>query len=146
MSAQRLPAVALPEYAQPQPKNTHRERSRLLDKVDAPHNLRVIDYAKLAGKSRRWISYEIQAGNLLGLSVGHRGMRVPDWHLDPLKNSLIQMFMRQTQSVDAWQLYDALSQPHAQLGGRAPIEAVTYRSEERSGGKEGVSTCKSRGE
>src|SRR3546814_2911913 len=38
----------------------------------------------------------------------------------------IQMFMRQTQSVDAWQLYDALSQPHAQLGGRAPIEAVTY--------------------
>src|SRR3546814_9577607 len=36
------------------------------------------------------------------------------------------MFMRQTQSVDAWQLYDALSQPHAQLGGRAPIEAVTY--------------------
>src|SRR3546814_7102149 len=29
MSAQRLPAVALPEYAQPQPTNIHRERSRL---------------------------------------------------------------------------------------------------------------------
>src|SRR3546814_9291084 len=64
MSAQRLPAVALPEYAQPQPTNIHRERSRLLDKFDAPHNLRVIDYAKLAGKSRRWISYEIQAGKI----------------------------------------------------------------------------------
>src|SRR3546814_1924213 len=38
MSAQRLPAVALPEYAQPQPTNIHRERSRLLDKFDAPHN------------------------------------------------------------------------------------------------------------
>lgn len=125
-SAHRLSAVVLPDYAQPQPTNIHRERSKLLDKFDAPHNLRVVDYAKLAGKSRRWISYEIQAGNLLALSVGHRGLRVPDWHLDPLKNRLVQMLMRQTQGVDAWQLYDALSQPHAQLSGRAPIEAVKH--------------------
>src|SRR3546814_16172643 len=118
MSAQRLPAVALPEYAQPQPTNIHRERSRLLDKFDAPHNLRVIDYAKLAGKSRRWISYEIQAGNLLGLSVGPRGMSVPVWPLDPLKNDLIPMFIRQSTRVDACQLYDALSQTHVHLGGQ----------------------------
>jgi len=32
-----------------------------LDMFEAAHNLPVADYAKLMGKSRRWISYEIQA-------------------------------------------------------------------------------------
>ena len=44
----------------------------------------------MAGKSRRWISYEIKAGNLLALNLGNRGQRVPDWHLDPLKHELVQ--------------------------------------------------------
>src|SRR3546814_13137206 len=75
MSAQRLPAMALPESAQPQPTNIHRGRSRLLDKLAATHNLRAIDYAKLAGKTRRWLRYENTSGNLLGLSVGHPDRR-----------------------------------------------------------------------
>ena len=61
----------------------------LFDVFEAPHNLPVAAFAKMAGKSRRWISYEIKAGNLLALNVGNRGQRVPDWHLDPLKHELI---------------------------------------------------------
>jgi formylglycine-generating enzyme required for sulfatase activity len=48
----------------------------LFDVFEAPHNLPVAAFAKMAGKSRRWISYEIKAGNLLALNVGNRGQRV----------------------------------------------------------------------
>src|SRR3546814_16572013 len=61
MSAQRLPAVALPEYAQHPHTNIPRERLRSLDKFDTPHNFLVIDYAKLPGKSPWWISSDIPA-------------------------------------------------------------------------------------
>ena len=55
-----------------------RQRMELVDVFEAPHNLPVAEYAKMAGKSRRWISYEIKAGNLLALNLGNRGQRVPD--------------------------------------------------------------------
>src|SRR5690606_38776844 len=85
-SVHRLSAVSLPEYARVEPSDTYRERMKLLETFESPHNLRVVEFAKLVGKSRRWISYEIQARNLLALSMGNRGQRVPDWHLDPLKH------------------------------------------------------------
>lgn len=132
LSAYRLSAVALPEYARPMPSDVQRERMHLLEQFEAPHNLRVVDYAKLAGKSRRWISYEIQARNLLALRVGHRGLRIPDWQLDPLKRQLVQRVFRRTPlGVDAWQIYHALRQAHPLLGGSPPIEAVTAASLER---------------
>jgi hypothetical protein len=92
---------------------------------EAPHNLSVADYARLAGKSRRWITYEIQAGNLLSIHMGHRGQRVPDWQLDLLKRSLVQSVLKQVpRGIDTWDIYHALMQPYDALGGRAAIEAV----------------------
>jgi hypothetical protein len=79
----------------------------------------------MAGKSRRWISYEIKAGNLLALNVGNRGQRVPDWHLDPLKHALIQAVLKLNRGADAWQIYHALLKPRSNLRGRSALDAVT---------------------
>ena len=124
-SVQRLSAVRMPEYARPRLSEVQRERLHLLEMFEAPHNLSVADYAKLAGKSRRWITYEIQAGNLLSIHMGHRGQRVPDWQLDPLKRKLIQSVLKQVpQGIDTWDIYHALMRPQEALGGRPAIEAV----------------------
>lgn len=125
-AVQRLSAVRAPKAPEPAISNVQRERMILLDILEAPHNLSVADYAKLAGKSRRWITYEITAGNLLSISLGNRGQRVPDWQLDPLKRQLVQTILKQTpRGVDAWQIYHALTRPYAVLGKQSPIEAVT---------------------
>jgi hypothetical protein len=62
---------------------------------------------------------------LLALKIGKRGQRLPDWHFDPPKHELVQMMLKWSRGVDAWKLYEVLSQPHEQLNGRAPIDAVT---------------------
>src|SRR3546814_5844131 len=98
----RLPAVPPPRSAAPLvPSDIQRERMELFDVFEAPHNLPVAAFAKMAGKSRRWISYEIKAGNLLALNVGNRGQRVPDWHLDPLKHELIQRSEEHTSELQS---------------------------------------------
>ena len=102
-----------------------RERAELFEVFEAPHNLRVVEFAKMAGKSRRWISYEIKAGNLLALNVGNRGQRVPDWHLDPLKHALIQAVLKLNRGADPWQIYHALLKPRSNLRGRSALDAVT---------------------
>ena len=128
-SVQRLSAVHLPEYARPKLSEVQRERLQVLETFEAPHNLSVADYAKLAGKSRRWITYEIQAGNLLSIHMGHRGQRVPDWQLDPLKRRLVQSVLKQVpRGIDTWAIYHALLQPCDALGGRPAIEAVDPRN------------------
>ena len=125
-ATQRLSAVEMPEYAQPKLSELQRERLKLLEIFEGPDNLVVADYAKLAGKSRRWITYEIQAGNLLSIQLGNKGQRVPVWQLDPLKRQLVQAVLRQTpRGVDTWDIYHALLRPHDALGSRPPIEAVT---------------------
>lgn len=122
----RLPAVLLPRSVLEQPlSDIQRERMALVDVFEAPHNLPVVEFAKMAGKSRRWISYEIKAGNLLALQVGNRGQRVPDWHLDPLKHALIQAVLKLTRGADPWQIYDALLQPRSMLRGRSALESVS---------------------
>jgi len=122
----RLSAVALPQPAVPTPlSDVQRERMELIEVFESPHNLLVAAYAKMAGKSRRWISYEIKAGNLLALNVGNRGQRVPDWHLDPNKHALIQAVMKLNRDADPWRIYHALLQLHPMLGRRSAIEAVT---------------------
>lgn len=67
---------------------------QLLETFEAPHNLPVAEYAKLVGKSRRWITYEIQGKNLPS-TTGNRGQRVPDWQLDPIKHKLIHANLKQ---------------------------------------------------
>lgn len=128
IQVQRLSAVRAPK-TEPAISNVQRERMMLLDILESPHNLSVAEYAKLAGKSRRWITYEITAGNLLSISLGNRGQRVPDWQLDPLKRQLVQTILKQTaRGVDPWEIYHALTQPYEVLDGQSPIEAVTWES------------------
>lgn len=122
----RLPAVTSPRSVIEQPlSDIQRERMELVDVFEAPHNLPVAEYAKMAGKSRRWISYEIKAGNLLALNLGNRGQRVPDWHLDPVKHALIQAVLKLARGSDPWQIYHALLQPRAMLRGRSALESAT---------------------
>lgn len=99
-----------------------------MDKLEVPHNLPVAEFAKLAGKSRRWIGDEIQARNLLAIVVGNRGQRVPDWHLDSVKHRLIKAVLKHTWDADAWQIYHALSRPNAMLDGRVPVDMVTQEN------------------
>ena len=115
----------LPEYARPTLSEVQRERLQLLEIFEASHNLSVADYAKLVGKSRRWITYEIQAGNLLSIHLGHRGQRVPDWQLDPIKRKLIQAVLKLVpRGIDTWHIYHALLRPYDALGKCPVIEAV----------------------
>lgn len=125
-SVHRLSAVHLPEYARPRLSAMQRERMQLLETFEAPHNLTVAEYAKLAGKSRRWITYEIQAGNLLSIHMGNRGQRVPDWQLDPIKHKMIQAILKQVpRGIDTWHIYHALLRPYDALGKLPAIEAVS---------------------
>jgi hypothetical protein len=122
----RLPAVPLPRSVMEEPlSDIQRQRMELVDVFEAPHNLPVAEYAKMAGKSRRWISYEIKAGNLLALNLGNRGQRVPDWHLDPVKHALIQAVLKLTRGADPWQIYNALLQPRVKLRGGSALESVS---------------------
>ena len=121
----RLSAIAVPPPPAEPLSDVQRERMELIEVFESPHNLPVAAYAKLAGKSRRWISYEVRAGNLLALNVGNRGQRVPDWHLDPHKHALIQAVLKLNRDADPWKIYHALLKPCATLGRRSAIEAVT---------------------
>ncbi|EDW2055309.1 tyrosine-type recombinase/integrase [Salmonella enterica subsp. enterica] len=122
----RLPAVTQTRNTFQEPlSDVQRQRMELVDIFEAPHNLLVVDFAKMAGKSRRWINYEIQAGNLLALNIGNRGQRVPDWHLDPTKHALIQAVLKLNRSADPWQIYHALLLPRENLRGCSAIESVT---------------------
>ena len=121
-AAQRLSAVSGPA---PGLSDIQRERMEMLEIFNAPHNLPAAVFAEMAGKSRRWISHEVQAKRVLALSLGNQGRRVPDWHLDPLKHKLVQAVLKHSQDADSWAIYRALLNPHGVLDGRAPIEAVT---------------------
>ncbi|WP_372437897.1 tyrosine-type recombinase/integrase [Pseudomonas chlororaphis subsp. aureofaciens] len=126
--AQRLSAIDVPQYAQSIPTDQHRERMQLLEKFEAAHNVVVADYAKLAGKSRRWISHEVREGKLLALTMGNKGQRIPVWHLEPVKHQLINTVMRHEPGRDGWQIYDALLAPLEDLSGRCAIDSVNYRN------------------
>ena len=104
--------------------DVQRERMEILNIYEAPHNLSVVQFAKLAGKSKDQINREIKADKLLTLSIGNRGQRVPDWQLDPIKNQLTHLLIKKIDGRDSWQLYRALTQPCEQLNEQSPIDAV----------------------
>jgi len=121
-TVQRLSSV---HVAQSKPSEIQRERLALLDMFEAPHNLPVADYARLVGKSRRAVGYDIQAGKLLALHLGHRGQRVPDWQMDPLKRKLVQAVLKQVpMGMDSWHVYRSLLHSYEELGQRPAIAAV----------------------
>lgn len=122
---------AVPAFAEPVApvevavSDLQRERLEMLEIYEAPDNLPVVQFAKLAGKSKDQINREIKAGKLLALGMGNRGQRIPDWQLDPLKQALVHTVLQQVKDVDSWQLYRVLLQPYEALGGRSFIEAVS---------------------
>ncbi|EDY8730864.1 DUF4102 domain-containing protein [Salmonella enterica] len=124
---QRLSQVPPPPTRAPEPEISaiQREREEMLAMYESPSNLPVPLFGKLAGKSKDQINRELKAGKLLSISLGNRGQRVPDWQLVPLKHKLAQVLMNQCPYADSWELYRMLTQPHPNLGGRAPIDAVT---------------------
>jgi hypothetical protein len=119
-----LPMVAVPEL-KPDISEIQRKHQEMLAVYEAPHNLAVTQFAKLAGKSRDQVNRELKAGKLLALKMGNRGQRIPDWQLDPVKSKLARVVLGQVEFADAWQIYNALTQPHQQLDGHTPIDHVT---------------------
>ncbi len=125
----RLSAVSVPPElelpAQVVVSDFQRERMDMLETYEAPHNLPVTQFARLAGKSRDQINREIKAGKLLTLSMGNRGQRIPEWQLDPLKSELVQAVLQQVKDIDSWQLYRSLLQSREALGGQSAIDAIS---------------------
>lgn len=119
-----LPADPEPIVA-PEISDIHRACQEMLAVYEAPQNLPVTLFAKLAGKSRDQVNRELKAGKLLALRVGNRGQRVPDWQLDPVKNKLTQTVLGLVGDDSTWQLYSALTQPQQQLDDMAQIDHVT---------------------
>ncbi len=111
----------------PQPIFTdiQRERAMMLGIFEAPHNLPLGVFAKLAGKSRPQINREIEGRGLLSLTMGNRGTRIPDWQLDPMRQQFTNIVLERAEGVDGWALYRAMSEPLDALQGRSPVEAVT---------------------
>lgn len=124
-----LPSRQTPEpAAEPIISDIQRERQEMLALYEAPCNLPVPVFARLAGKSRDQINREIKAGKLLALSLGNRGHRVPDWQLNPQKCRLARSVLEQMGEEDPWRQYRALSQPRELLQGRSAIEVLSSAS------------------
>jgi len=99
----RLPAV-LPRRPGFRDTATDAQRERLerLEIFNAPDNLSVVDFAEAIGKSRQSVNYDVRAGKLLALTLGNLGRRIPDWHLDPLKDRFIQAVLTHAWDMDCW--------------------------------------------
>ncbi len=122
-----LPPVSEPVVVQ-EVSGIQRKHQEMLAIYETPQNLPVQLFAQLAGKSRDQVNRELKAGKLLALKMGNRGQRVPDWQLDPLKSKLVRAVLRQAGEGDVWQIYNALTQAHQQLDGKAPIDHVTLEN------------------
>jgi len=116
-----------------EPSVTEIQRGRVLTLKEfrKPHNLPVIEFALLAGKSRQQIYKDVDMRRLLALSIGARGQRIPDWQLDPIKKNLTQALLEKAWDVDKWTLYCALSEPNQDFSGKSPIKSVTVGNMER---------------
>jgi integrase len=121
----RLSAVPSRSVLLPPLSDIQRERLELLDIFEAPHNLPAASFAKMSGMALRTVNHAISMGRLLALNLGTRGRRIPDWHLDPLKHTLIVGVLKQNSDADPWQIYHALLQPRPALRDLSAIEAVT---------------------
>lgn len=102
-----------------------KERAQMLAVYEAPTNLPLPVFARLAGKSRDQINREIKARRLLSLSLGNRGQRIPDWQLDPLRLKLVLAVFELLPRLGDWDVYRMLSEPHGKLRGNGPCHVVT---------------------
>lgn len=67
-SVHRLSAITGPRTP-PVLSESQCEQLERLDTFNSPHLLSAADFAKMAGKSRRWISYEISGRKVLALRL-----------------------------------------------------------------------------
>jgi len=111
----------------PSATDIQRGRSAMLRLFEQPQNLPLPEFARLAHKSRQQIYKDLAAKprRLLALSVGPRRQRLPDWQLDPLRLRLTQEVLKRAADIDAWTVFQALSEPLDSLGDRSPVEAVS---------------------
>jgi site-specific recombinase XerD len=116
------------QRSQPVLTDIQRHRAMMLAIFEAPHNLPLAVFAKLAGKSRPQINREIEGRRLLSLAMGNRGQRIPDWQLNPVCQEFIQNVLQRAEGVDSWTLYRALSEPQEVLEGCSPVEAVNMQN------------------
>jgi hypothetical protein len=116
------------QRSQPVLTDIQRERAMMLAIFEAPHNLPLAVFAKLAGKSRPQINREIEGRRLLSLAMGNRGQRIPDWQLNPVCQEFIQNVLQRAEGVDSWTIYRALSEPQEVLEGCSPVEAVNMQN------------------
>lgn len=126
------PPVSVPfKVTEPQKNQVseiQRQRAEMLAIYEAPSNLPLLVFARLAGKSRDQINRDIKARRLLSLSLGNRGQRIPDWQLDPLQHKLVLAVLTGAPNVDAWRLYGVLRKPDERLKGRSPIDVLTLEN------------------
>ncbi|HCM5829491.1 integrase arm-type DNA-binding domain-containing protein [Klebsiella pneumoniae] len=125
----RLPAVPARPVDEPVVdiaiSDLQRERMEMLTAYEAAHNLPVVQFAKLAGKSKDQINREIKAGKLLTISLGNRGQRVPEWQLVPMKLKLTQAMMKHLTHTEGWDVYRLLTTLQSELDDCAAIDIVT---------------------
>ena len=111
----------------PSATDIQRGRRAMLRRFEQPQNLPLPEFAKLAHKSRQQIYKDLAAKprRLLALSVGPRRQRLPDWQLDPLRLRLTREVLKGAADIDAWTVFQVLSEPLDSLGDRSPVEAVS---------------------
>jgi hypothetical protein len=114
---------------QPTESDIQQGRALMLNEFSHPSNLAVVEFARLAGKSRAQIYNDIQASRYLTLSMGgRRGIRIPDFQLRGEGQKLAESTMKKAQDVDTWTLYALLTEPNEALDGKSPAQVVNRKN------------------
>jgi len=121
---EKAAALRAPQPWAPSRTDLQRGRAAMLEAFERPENLSVPNFARLSGKSRQQIYKDIAAKRLLALNVGRRGLRIPEWQLEPLRLQLTQRVLSAALDVDEWTLCHALSDATDRLAGDSPIHCV----------------------
>ncbi len=117
------------EVWQPAATDLQRGRDLMLREFSCSGNLGVVEFARLAGKSRAQIYNDIRANRYLVLSMGgRRGIRIPDFQLRPEGRNLAETILKKAQDVDAWTLYALLTEPNDALDGKSPAQAINRKN------------------
>lgn len=104
-------------------------RALMLSAFSHPSNLGVVEFARLAGKSRAQIYNDIRANRYLTLTIGgRRGIRLPDFQLRPEGQKLAESILMKAQDVDAWTLYALLTEPNEALDGKSPAQTANVKN------------------
>ncbi len=105
-------------------RQLQRARVQMLKEFNTPNNLPLAQFAKLANKSRQQIYKNVAAKRLLALVLGSRGLRIPDWQLDPMRLELTRRLMAKAVDIDEWTVFHALALPLDSLQGKSAVEAL----------------------